>query len=120
MVCVGWLYIFQFNLAGQTEGCVDDDIMSAPLAIFLVVSLRIFLPSSVFFLPKESNQMEKSNKTHRKPTSGPSAERKKDKKLVAGGNKNAQKNNPKAFAPLSGKNAERLVTSPLSLHSNMI
>ncbi|KAJ3345642.1 Glycoside hydrolase 2 (Mannanase, beta-galactosidase), partial [Kappamyces sp. JEL0680] len=53
--------------------------------------------------------MEKrENKSHRKPTSGPSAERKKEKKQ----HKNQEKNNPKAFAPLSankpGKNAERM------------
>ena len=45
------------------------------------------------------------NKTHRKPNSGPAAERKKEKK---GFHKNLEKNNPKAFAPRSGRNAERL------------
>lgn len=53
----------------------------------------------------------KVNKTHRKPASGPSAERKKEKKISLSGNqqrKNAEKNNPKAFAPRSGRNAERL------------
>ncbi len=49
--------------------------------------------------------MERQNKTHRKPSSGPAAERKKDKKNPK---RNQEKNNPKAFAPLSGRNAERM------------
>lgn len=49
---------------------------------------------------------QKINKSHRKPSSGPAADRKKEKKGTL--NKNAEKNNPKAFAPRSGRNAERL------------
>lgn len=41
-----------------------------------------------------------NNKSHRAPKAGPRAEKKKH-------TKNLQKNNPKAFAPASGRNAER-------------
>ena len=47
--------------------------------------------------------MDVDRKSHRKPSAGPAAEKKKSKFT-----KNKQQNNPKAFAPNSGRNAEKM------------
>jgi ribosome biogenesis protein BMS1 len=50
------------------------------------------------------NASSEPNKGHRKPSSGPSALRKKEKKIKPVKTANS---NPKAFAPASAKNADR-------------